>query len=55
MSHEVHWQGTPLEELNPVDAGNALQDDLTMDQELALVDHDPYELDPVEPADAYDL
>lgn len=55
MSHETHWQGTPVELVNPVDAGNPSWDELTEDQKMDLTDQDNYLLDPIEPEDPYDL
>jgi hypothetical protein len=45
MSYEETYRGTPIDQLNPAEAEWAWHDDLTLDQELALADHDPYSLD----------
>jgi hypothetical protein len=42
MSYEVLYNGEPITELTPAEAGVAWHDDLTLDQEKALVYTDLY-------------
>lgn len=43
MSYEETWRGKPISDLNSFEADIAWQDDLTLDQELAIVDESPFE------------
>jgi len=43
MSYEETWRGTPISELNAREADVAWQDDLTVQQELAIVDEQPFQ------------
>lgn len=43
MSYEELWRGEPISELTPYEADIAWQDDLTLQQEQAIIDESPFD------------
>ena len=43
MSYEETWRGAPISELTPHEADIAWQDVLTLQQEQAIIDEQPFQ------------
>lgn len=43
MSYEETWRGAPISDLSAYEADIAWQDDLTLQQEQAIIDEQPFQ------------